>query len=184
MRTAGWCHLAATAALCLGVFGAATSAQGTAAQQPRESARAESKPTTIVGCLVQGLPGSATAKDGVEAETAQDYFIRTPTVTVPPGTTVAVGTPGTTSTATSIGTPAGDSFYRVTGLTMDVLRPHLGHRVELQGHLTDNTPGIESKRATTTQDKDGRARTTVETRIAIAGVLHGTSIKMVSASCK
>jgi len=183
MRTR-WCHGAAAAALCLSVLGAPTSAQGTAARRPNETGQPESKPTTIVGCLVQGLPGSAAAKDGIEAETAQDYFIRTPTVKVPPGTTVAVGTPGTTSTATSIGTPVGDSFYRVTGLTLDVLRPHLGHRVELQGHLTDNTPGIESKRATTTQDKDGRARTTVETRIAIAGVLHATTLKMVSASCQ
>ena len=182
MRTR-WCNLAATAVLCLIVLGAATSAQGTAAQRPNEVGQTESKATTIVGCLVQGLPGSATARDGIEAETAQDFFIRTPTVKVPPGTTVAIGTPGTTSTATSIGTPVADSFYRVTGLTVDVLRPHLGHRVELQGQLSDNTPGIESKRATTTQDKDGRARTTVETRIAIAGVLHGSSIKMVSASC-
>jgi hypothetical protein len=165
------------------VLAAATYAQGTAAQA-NQAGQAESKATTIVGCLVQGLPGSAGAKDGLEAETAQDYFIRTPTVKIPPGTTVAVGTPGTTSTATSIGTPVGDSFYRVTGLAVDVFRPHLGHRVELQGHLTDNTPGIESKRATTTQDKDGRATTTVETRIAIAGVLHATTIKMVSSSCQ
>jgi hypothetical protein len=67
---------------------------------------------------------------------------------------------------------------------LDAVRPHLGHRVELEGRLTDNTPGIESTRATTTQDKDGRASTTVETRIAIAGVLHATTIKMVSASCQ
>jgi hypothetical protein len=45
-------------------------------------------------------------------------------------------------------------------------------------------PGIESQRATTKQDKDGRATTTVETSIAVAGVLHATSIKMVSAECE
>jgi hypothetical protein len=170
--------------LYLSVIGAPTSTWGTVAPRHNETGQPESKPTTIVGCLVQGLPGSVAAKDGIESETAQDYFIRTPTVRIPPGATVAVGTPGTASTATSIGTPAEDSFYRITGLTLDAVRPHLGHRVELEGRLTDNTPGIESTRATTTQDKDGRASTTVETRIAIAGVLHATTIKMVSASCQ
>jgi hypothetical protein len=183
MRTR-WCHGAAAAAFCLSVLGAHLSAQGTAAQRPNETGQPGSKPTTIVGCLVQGLPASGTAQDGIEAQTAKEYFIRTPTVKVPTGTTVAVGTPGTTSTATSIGTPVEDSFYRVSGLDADLLRSHVGHRVELQGHLTDNTPGIESTRATTKQDKDGRATTTVETRIAIAGVLHTMALKMVSASCQ
>lgn len=177
--TTRWCRGAASAVFCLSVLSAPTVAQGTAA-----GGQPDAKSTTIVGCLVQGLPGSATAKDGIEAETAQEYFIRTPTVKVPPGTTVAVGTPGTTSTATSIGTPVGDSFYRVSGLDRELLHPHLGHRVELQGHLTDNTPGVETTRATTKQDKDGRATTTVETRIAIAGVLHATTLKMVSATCQ
>jgi hypothetical protein len=54
----------------------------------------------------------------------------------------------------------------------------------MQGELTGNTPGIESTKAMTTQDKDGRATTKVETRIAIAGVLHATAVKMVSATCK
>jgi hypothetical protein len=183
MRTPLWPGVA-SAIFCLMTLNAQTLAQDTAEQRPNEGSQPASKPTTIVGCLVQGLPGSATAKEGIEAETAQEYFIRTPTVKVPPGTTVAVGTPGTTSTATSIGTPVGDSFYRVSGLDRDLLRTHLGHRVELQGHLTDNTPGIESTRATTRQDKDGRATTTVETRIAIAGVLHATTLKMVSATCQ
>jgi hypothetical protein len=175
----------ATAVLCLSMgLGAQTSGQESAAQRPNASGQPDSKPTTIVGCLVQGLPGSAAAKNGVEATTAQDYFIRTPTVKIPAGATVAVGTPGTTSTATSIGTPVGDSFYRVSDLNADLLRPHVGHRVELQGQLTHNTPGIESTRATTTQDKDGRATTKVDTRIAIAGVLHATRLRMVSADCQ
>ncbi len=105
-------------------------------------------------------------------------------LSVPGVTVMAVGLPGTTSTATSVGTPVSDSFYRVSGLDADRLRPHVGHRIELQGQLTDNTPGIESTRAKTTQDKDGRATTTVDTRIAIAGVLHATTLKMVSADCK
>ena len=178
------CHAGAAALFCLSVLAAHTSAQETAAQRPNESPQRGTKPTTIVGCLVQGLPGSAAAKDGVEATTAQEYFIRTPTMKIPAGTTMAIGRPGTPSTATSIGTPVDDSFYRVSGLSADLLRAHVGHRVELQGHLTDNTPGTESKRATTTQDTDGRATTTVETRIAIAGVLHTTAVKMVSASCQ
>lgn len=173
----------ATVVLSLGVsLGAQAFAGYTAVQQPKPGAPPESK--TIVGCLVQGLPSSAAAKDGVEAATAQDYFIRTPTVKVPAGTSLAVGTPGTTSTATSIGTPTDDSFYRVTGLSADQLKPHVGHRVTLQGQLSDNYPGIESTRATTTQDKDGRATTTVETRIAIAGVLQATTIKLLSANCQ
>jgi hypothetical protein len=143
------------------------------------TAPADAKPTTIIGCLVQGRP----SVDGKVAD-RNDFFIRTPTVKIPPGATVAVGSPGTTSTATSIGTPVEDSFYRVTSLSAEQLRPHLGHRVELQGRLTDNTPGIEGSRATTTQDKEGRATTTVETRIEVAGVLHATTVKMVSAGCK
>jgi hypothetical protein len=130
---------------------------------------------------VQGLPNTDARET---AANTQDFFVRTPTVKIPAGTSVAVGSPGSTSAATSIGTPVADSFYRVSGLTAEHLRPHLGHRVELHGHLTDNTPGIESSRATTTQDKDGRATTTVETRIAIAGVLHATAIEMVSATCQ
>ena len=178
-------HVVVTAVLTLSVsLGAQPFARQTAGQQPTPATSPESKPTIIVGCLVQGLPGSAGTKNGVEAATAKDYFIRTPTVKVPPGASVAVGTPGTTSTATSIGTPAGDSFYRVSGLSADQLKPLVGHRVTLQGQLSDNYPGVESTRATTTQDKDGRATTTVETRIAIAGVLQATTIKLVSANCQ
>ena len=176
-----WCN--GPAAMCCLSFLGVLTAQGATAQALQESGQPGSKPTTIVGCLVQGLPGSAAAKDGVEAATAKDYFVRTPTVKVPVGSTVAIGTPGTASTATSSGTPVDDSYYRVSGLDADLLRQHVGHRVELQGQLTDNTPGIESTRATTTQDKEGRATTTIETRIAIAGVLYTTNLKMVSASC-
>ena len=177
-------HVIATAVLSISMSFAAQPFAGHSASQQPTPAPPEGKPTIIVGCLVQGLPGSAGAKDGVEAATAQDYFIRTPTVTVPPDASVAVGTPGTPSTATSIGAPAADSFYRVTGLSGDQLKPHVGHRVTLQGQLSDNYPGTESTRATTTQDKDGRATTTVETRIAIAGVLRAMTIKLVSATCQ
>ena len=160
-----------------------TASTGTA--QATAAGPSQAKSTTIVGCLVQGLPDASRGKGtGAAVASPDDYFVRTPTVKVSPGTSVAVGTPGTTSTATAIGTPVEDSFYRVTGLGADQLRPHLGHRVEIQGHLTDNQPGIESTRATTTQDKDGRATTKVETRIAIAGVLHATTIKMISADCQ
>ena len=172
-------YLVMTATLCLT---ASLTAQNTSprapADRPDTSTQTEGTPTTIVGCLVQGRPGM----DG-KIRDAQDYFVRTPTVTLPPGATVTVGSPGTTSTVTSVGTPAADSFYRVTSLSSDQLRPHVGRRVELQGRLTDNRPGIEGSRATTTQDKDGRATTTVETRIEVAGVLHAATVKVVSASC-
>jgi hypothetical protein len=175
----------ATAMCFLSVSSSAHQSSG----QARPGAQAEAKPTTIVGCLVQGLPATVNTQTNTQAThqlsaSHDDFFVRTPTVTVPPGTSVAVGSPGTTSTATSIGTPTDDSFYRVAGLSAERLRPHLGQRIEVQGRLTDNTPGIESTRATTTQDKDGRATTTVETRVTIAGVLHATTIRMVSATCE
>jgi hypothetical protein len=141
-----------------------------------QAQQGEAKPTTIVGCLVRGLP------DGKGAD-ADDFFVRTPSVQVPPGTTVAVGTPGSASTATSGGKPAGDSFYRITGLGADQLQPHIGHRVEMQGRLTDNLPAKQSPRASTAVDSAGRATTTVETRIEVAGVLQATAVKMVSATC-
>ena len=148
-----------------------------AAQTPRT--------VTIVGCLTQGDP---TAERGDRSQTASgaDFFVRTPTVAVPPGSTIIVGKPGTTSTATSAGTPAHDSFYRITGLEHEQLRPHVGHRVEVQGQLTDDVStrsGGGASTAKTTVDAAGRATTTVETRPAIAGSMRATTIKMVSASC-
>jgi hypothetical protein len=152
------------------------------------AAKPEQTVTTIVGCLVQGNPNAAGGERRSEAGTAHanDYFVRTPTVAVPVGTTIAVGKPGTTDTSTSAGKPSHDSLYRITGLEREQLRPHVGHRVELQGHLSGNKPdasasGVTS--ATTTVDETGRARTRVETRVDVAGVLHATAIKMVSASC-
>ena len=82
------------------------------------------------------------------------------------------------------GTPASDSYFRIAGLTADQLRPHLEQRVEIQGHLTDNMPGTEKRRVTTTQDKDGRVKVAIETQIDVAGVLQATAIKMVSTSCE
>jgi hypothetical protein len=139
-------------------------------------AKPDSSMTTIVGCLVQGNPPSAT-----------EYFVRTPTVALPVGATVAVAKPGTTSTSTSAGTPTRDSLYRITGLGSDQLKPHLGHRVEVQGHLSARKPdaaagGVTSTR--TTVDDKGKATVSVETRVDVAGDLHTTALKMVSASCK
>jgi hypothetical protein len=137
---------------------------------------------TIVGCLVQGDPtaeGDRRSPSGTA--TSNEFFVRTPTVAVPVGTTVAVGTPGTTSTITSAGTPTTDSLYRITGLGGDELRPHVGHRVELQGQLTDGAK--EATSAKTTVDSTGRATTKVETRPIVAGSLRATTIKMLSASC-
>jgi hypothetical protein len=144
--------------------------------------------TTIVGCLVQENPAKASVQRPSEtaASSAKDYFVRTPTVAVPVGTTVTVGKPGTTDTTTSTGKKTNDSLYRITGLTREQLGPHVGHRVELQGHLSGNMPDASAGGVTsagTTVDKAGRPTTSVETRVDVAGVLHATAIKMVSASC-
>ena len=139
-----------------------------------QTAKPDQKMHTIVGCLVQGLPASTTKTD--------DFFVRTPTVSIPAGTSVAVGTPGTTSTATSAGTPLPDSFYRVTGLDVNQLKPHIGHRVEVQGHL-DSTP-VTTTKATTTPNPEGGGTTRGETRIEVAGVVHATTVKMVDANCR
>ena len=154
----------------------------------KQGARPEQTVTTIVGCLVQGnpnAPGGERRSEGGAAN-ANDYFVRTPTVVVPVGTTVTVGKPGTTDTTTSAGKPSTDSLYRITGLQPDQLRPHAGHRVELQGHLSSSAPDASASGVTsakTTVDQTGRATTRVETRVDIAGVLHATALKMVSASC-
>jgi hypothetical protein len=160
-------HLTSAALLCLPMAGTS------AAQAPKP----DPSVTTIVGCLVQGNPSAP--KSG-------DYFVRTPTVAVPAGATIAVGKPGTTSTATSSGKPAPDSYYRITGMGGDQMRPHLGHKVEVQGHLSARKPdaaagGVNSTK--TTVDAAGKATVTVETRVDVAGDLHTTNLKMVSATC-
>ena len=174
---------AATVMLCINISLSGHEESSTPARSAA-TAQPDATPRIIVGCLVHGLPDTdGRAATGTTVATV-DYFVRTPTVQVPPGTTVAVGTPGTTSTATSVGTAVGDSFYRIAGLNSEQLRPHVGQRVELQGRLTDNIPGTEKRRVTMTQDKDGRVKMTIETQIEVAGVLQATAIKMVSATCE
>jgi hypothetical protein len=150
-----------------------------------QSAKPDPAVTTIVGCLVQGNPPGDPKPDPTRPNT-NDYFVRTPTVSLPVGATVMVGKAGTPSTASSAGTPVRDSYYRVTGLSVDQLRPHLDHRVEVQGHLLptkpDATGGVTTTR--TTVDAGGKPTVTVETRVDVAGDLHATALKMVSASCK
>jgi hypothetical protein len=170
--------------LCLPMI-AMVEAQTSSATQ---AAKPEQSVTTIVGCLVQGNPNAAGSqrRSGAGAANANDYFVRTPTVVVPVGTTIAVGKPGTTDTTTSTGKPGNDSLYRITGLQREQLRPHVGHRVELQGRLSGNKPDASASGVTsaaTTVDPAGRPTTTVETRVDVAGVLHAAAIKMVSASC-
>jgi hypothetical protein len=163
--------------------GALLSVVTVAAQDSPAATQAAKDAQTIVGCLVQGDPTAERGDRSPGASgTSADFFVRTPTVAVPAGSTVAVGKPGTTSTATSAGTPTTDSFYRVTGLDVEQLRPHIGHRVEVRGQLTADTAS-KAASAKTTVDSAGRATTTVETRPVIAGSLRATTIKMVSASC-
>ncbi len=155
-------------------------------QPPDQVATQATKPeqTVIVGCLTQSGPAAgADTKPDSPAANANDYFVRTPAITIPTGSTVTVGSPGATpgsATTTSAGTPTATALYRVTGIDREQLRPHLGHRIELRGHLTPNAPGTAAK---TTVDAGGRAKTTVETRMDVAGVLHATTMKMVSANC-
>ena len=177
--------ITSAALLCLATV-ALVDAQ-TTSTATAQSAKPEQTGTTIVGCLVQGSPtgaGTERRSDTADAN-ANDFFVRTPTVAVPAGATVAVGKPGTTSTATSAGTPTADSFYRITGVERDKLRPHVGHRMELRGHLTpttsDTPTGVST--AKTAVDRTGKPTTTVETRPIVAGVLHATEMKMVSANC-
>ena len=151
------------------------------AQTP--SAAKKDETVTIVGCLVQGNPAApAGENEGARtgAATTNDFFVRTPTMTVPVGSTVAIGTPGTTSTATSgNASEAKPSVYRITGLDSAKLKPHVGHRIEVQGHLMNNLSpagdaGVASGVTATDASRD---------RVNMAGVLHATALKMVSASC-
>lgn len=159
------------------------------AQTPTPAPSGKPQTVTIVGCLEQGGPAGAGSERRSEtgAANANDFVVRTPAIAVPVGTTITVGKPGTTApspsgsaTTTSAGTPSDTTVYRITGLDREQLRPHVGHRVELQGHLTGNTP---TTRAATTVDASGRATTKVENRLDVAGVLHATAIKMVKTSC-
>jgi hypothetical protein len=164
---------------------------------PAQPSAQKETQTTIVGCLVQGIPAEVASdrRSDAGAVNANDYFVRTPAMMVPVGGTVVLGDPksaagtGTGRATTSAGDATATAFYRITGLNRDQLRPHVGHRVELQGHLSgpDGRPGPASPRGTTartTVDATGRAKTTVESKMEIAGVLHATALKMVDASCK
>jgi hypothetical protein len=183
MRRTALFHIV-SALLCLPV----TSSAGA------QTAKPEPKVTTIVGCLVHGNPaeGGGERRSETGAANANDYFIRTPAISVPAGSTVTVGGAGTSASGTSgrattsAGDPTATAMYRVTGLDREQLRPHIGHRVELQGHLTGDPPSASgnSTTAKTTVDASGRATTRVETAMDIAGVLHATAIKMISASCQ
>jgi hypothetical protein len=178
MRTLSRAAIAAASLLLSAGVGAQTA---TSAQAPKP----DQTVTTIVGCLVQGNPAEGKADPGTEKPA--EYFVRTPTVVLPVGATIAVGKPGTTSTATSAGTATKDSYYRLTGLGADQLRPHVGHRVEIQGHLMARNPDAAAGGITTTKttvDRAGKPTVTVETRMDVAGDLHATGLKMISASCE
>jgi hypothetical protein len=144
------------------------------AQTPPPKSPPVQDATTITGCLVQG-PSKA----------EEQFFVRTPAIAVPAGTPITVGGDRAASgrATTSVGSPDATTAYRITGLTSAQLKPHVGHRIELQGRLSHNTP--PGTTATTKQDpKTGRASTSVTDDWTIAGELHATTIKMVAASCQ
>jgi hypothetical protein len=141
-----------------------------------EQGRTSEQTTTIIGCLVRDPSTSA-----------EEFLVRTAAIAVPAGTQVSVGGSGSATSGgratTSAGTPAATTNYRITGLTVAELKPHVGHRIELQGRLSNNAPPATT--ATTTQNpKTGRATTTVKEDWTIAGVLHATAMKMVAANCQ
>ena len=159
-------YLTAAALLC---FAPATLGQ-TQPEQPRKA----DQTTTIVGCLVQG-----------PSQAVEEFFLRTPVIAVPAGSRISVGGAGSATSGratTSAGAPDATTAYRITGLTAAQLKPHVGHRIELQGQLSDAPPATS---ATTIQDpKTGRATTAVKEDWTIAGVLNATALKMVAASCQ
>ena len=143
---------------------------------------------TIVGCLVRGDPALLGSQQAIDTNPASpgDYFVRTPVMQVPVGTTIAVGGSGSATVGSSDtgGTPAAKTaLYRVMGLDRDELQQHLGHRVEVRGHLRsdDAAMGVSTR---TTVEASGRPTTQVEKRMDLAGALDATAIKMVSASCQ
>ena len=44
------------------------------------TAQPDAKPTTIVGCLVHGLPSNTEGRTATATGATSDYFVRTPTV--------------------------------------------------------------------------------------------------------
>ena len=169
---------------------AAILAFGIHAQADTQSAKPE-QPVTIVGCLVQLDPATLGNPPSSDTGGVRDFFVRTPAIQVPVGTTVTVGGAGSASSSsrgtgatTSAGAPDKTTLYRVTGIDREQLRPHLDHRVELQGRLTTDEGSPANTTARTTVDAAGRATTRVESRMIVAGVLQATGLKMVSASCE
>jgi hypothetical protein len=180
-----WMALAAVAAQT--PASAAGDREQTSPQLPTPEGR-----VTIVGCLVQGDPalknGQASTAPGATA--TGDYFVRTPAIQVPVGTTLTIGgtaaeRAGSTGgrATTSAGEPTRTALYRVTGLDRDELRTHLNQRIELSGRLRsdDEARGVTAK---TTVDASGKPTTSVEKRMDVAGVIEATTLTMVSANCQ
>ena len=156
-------------------------AQATATDQESKS---DPSVSVVVGCLVRGLPGAE--RDDPAARKTMDYFVRTPTVVLPVGTAITVGQPSTPGATVPAGKPAADSYYRLTGIGAGELQAHLNHRVEVRGHLVPAKGDATARSVTvpkTTVDAEGTATGTAETRGFIAGDLHATAVKMISATC-
>src|SRR5262245_3868201 len=173
--------------LMSGVLWLGMAIAATRASDVRNGDQTAAQPTTgretvtIVGCLVQGDPelnaGQQPADTGAPPE--GDFFVRTRAIQVPVGTTLTVGGSG----AAAADTPVKMALYRVMGLSRDELRPHLNHRVEVQGSLRsdDKALGITTR---TTVEAGGRPTTSVDKRMNLAGALQATAIKMISADCE
>ena len=131
-----------------------------AAQQPdRRSAPAAPAQMTIVGCLQSG-PNPSGVPDTVT-------YTLEPIETAP-----APPKPGV---APDTGTPKSGTRYSLTTTQSIELKAHVGHKVELTGHLKD----LSRPDATTTRVPDAKP--------AQAGGAHNTfevaSLKMVASRC-
>ena len=184
MRRFRWSALS-TLAIAAGVGMQSSTAAASRPDQGAAQPSPQEQTVTIVGCLMQGDPTAP--PDSVRAH---DYFVRTPAIEVPVGTTVAVGRPTTPSSSgsgtgatTSAGMPDKTTLYRIAGLDPEQLRPLLHHRIELQGRLSSDETGSNTT-AKTSVDAKGQATVRVETRMLVAGVLRATTLKMLSASCQ
>ena len=145
-------------ALALAAVTAAMTA--TYAQAPSQSAASTPAPMTVTGCL-RASPNPSGVPD-------------TTTYTLEPIETTA------TAPASSTGVPAAKTVTRYT-LTSDAavaFKPHVGHKVEISGHLKDLSAGKPAAKtagepASKSAPKPGGAHNTFEV----------TALKMVAAAC-
>jgi hypothetical protein len=169
-------QLTSVALLCVPIAGNVIAQTSSSPQRPGQTAAQPDKGETVsvVGCLEQGnATGAATNERRSEtgAANANDFFVRASAPAAPAGGDASAGSPSTATRTTESsgaagGSASGTMMYRITGLDGEQLRPHVGHRVELQGHLTGNMA---------TSGNGSRSGTAAGTSGTTAGTTAGTS---------